>query len=196
MLAAKVAFVLCLGFAISACTKTGPAVSQRLEPASSPSRPIEKQKKPFTEIDLSRIGHIAAKGRVQDRDYNELVVVNDLVANGKESIPFLISKLDDTTVIHEHVMDFWPEVTVGDVALFILSDFSTDSTWTKQMVPGTSWEELFETKKNPDTPAWEYLDAQLARHGRRWLKAKWQKIWTSYKDRIVWDEQERCFRVA
>lgn len=32
--------------------------------------------------------------------------------------------------------------------------------------------------------------------GRGGLKAKWQKIWTKYRDRVVWDDKERCFRVS
>ena len=119
-----------------------------------------------------------------------------MIANGKDCIPFLISKLDDTTVIHGPVMDFWSEIRVGDVALLILSDFSHESTWTKEMIPGTNWTELFEAKENPDLPFWEYYETQLRKHGRGWVKAKWEKIWATYKDRIVWDDKERCFKLA
>jgi hypothetical protein len=193
---ADVAFVLCLGVALNACAKAGPPVSQGLEPASNPSPATEKPKKSLSQIDLSKIGHMAPKGRVQDKDYNDLEIVDQLIANGKDSIPYLISKLDDETVIHQPLRDFWPELTIGDVALFILSDFSLDSTWKKRTIPGTNWQELFGTKKNSHQPAWEYYYDQMKKHNRRWIKAKWQKIWTTYKDRIVWDEQERCFKVA
>ena len=191
----RVISVLCLTVAVGACVRTRPVEQQKVAPANSPS-PVMKPKKTLAEIDLSKIGHITPKGRVQDKDYHELEVVDDLIANGKDSVPFLISKLDDTTVIHEPVMDFWPEVTVGDVALFILSDFSLDSTWNNKTIPGTDWEELFEAKKNPDIPSWEYYETQLRKHGRGWVKAKWQKIWATYKDRIVWDDKERCFKLA
>ncbi len=196
MVAARTTFVICLGLAISACSRSGPAVSQRLEPASGPLPATEKPRKPLSEIDLSKIGHMAPKGRVQDKDYNDLEVIDQLIANGKDSIPYLIGKLDDETIVHQPLADFWPELTIGDVALFILSDFSLDSTWKKDTIPGASWEELFGTKINPDKPAWEYYHDQMGKHGRRWVKAKWQQIWTTYKDRIVWDEQERCFRVV
>ncbi len=63
------------------------------------------------------MGRIAPKSRVQDRDYNQLPVVEQLIAHGKESIPFLISKLDDETKIVGHVIDYWNQVYVGDVAL-------------------------------------------------------------------------------
>ena len=86
MITAPVTFVICLGLAISACNNTGPNVSQRLEPASSPSTATENPKKPLSQIDLSKMGHMAHKGRVQDKDYNDLEVVDQLIANGKDSI--------------------------------------------------------------------------------------------------------------
>ena len=191
----RVILALCLAIAASACTKTRPVQQKKAEPANNPSA-ASRPKKTLSTIDISKIGHIAPKGRVQDKDYNELEVVDDLIANGKNSIPFLISKLDDGTVIRDHVMDFWPEVTVGDVALLILSDFSRDSTWTKETIPGANWEGLLEARQNPDIPFWEYYDTQVRKHGRNWVKAKWEKIWTTYKDRIVWDDHERCFKLA
>jgi len=48
---------------------------------------------------LSKIGGVTPKGRVQDRDYNNLPVVENLIAHGREAIPFLIAKLDDETEI-------------------------------------------------------------------------------------------------
>lgn len=71
---------------------------------------------PLKDIDLSKIGHITPKGRVQDKYYNELPIVDQLIANGKESIPYLISKLEDETSIKEHVMDYWSLMRVGDKA--------------------------------------------------------------------------------
>lgn len=188
--------VLVIGLSLiaNACGSTRTIEPQKQVVASALASP---EKKPsFGEIDLSKIGHINPKGRVQDKDYHELKVVDQLLANGKDSIPYLIGKLDDGTVINDDVMDYWPQITVGDVALIILSDFSLDSTWKKRMIPGTGYDELFERKSTPDVPFWEELDTQVRRHGRPWLKARWQKIWTTYKDRIVWDEQERCFKVV
>ena len=146
-------------------------------------------------VDLAKIEHIAPKGRVQDTDYNNLEVVDQLIAKGTNSIPYLISKLDDKTIIHKPLEDFWPELTVGDVAFLILCDFSLDSTWTKETIPGASFDDFFGTK-NREQAASEYYYGQLKKHGRTWVKAKWRKIWMTYRDRIVWDEKERCFRVV
>jgi hypothetical protein len=86
---------------------------------------------PLSEIDLTNIGPIAPKGRVQDTEYNHLPVVENLIAHGNEAIPFLIAKLDDETKIRGHVFDYWSDVRVGDVAFIILTDFFTDPTWQK-----------------------------------------------------------------
>jgi hypothetical protein len=188
----KAVRVLCLIALVSGCAKASVAS----QAAESRSPPLAKSSKALSEIDLSKIGHIAPKGRVQDKDYNDLEVVDYLIANGKASLPYLISKLDDTTVIHRPLVDFWPELTVGDVAFLILCDFSLDSRWTKETIPGANFNEFFGGRKNPQQPAWEYYHDQLAKRGRHWVKAKWWAIWTTYGDRIAWDEKERCFKLV
>jgi hypothetical protein len=60
---------------------------------------------PLNKIDLARIGAVAPKGRVQDKDYHHLPVVENLIAHGTEAIPFLIGKLDDETRIKDHVFE-------------------------------------------------------------------------------------------
>ena len=188
-------FILLMGIGISGCSTKYERYSKTTSVPLTTSR--AKPTKGLSAIDLSQIGHIAPKGRVQDKEYNELEVVDQLIANGKDSIPYLISKLDDETVIHEPVMDFWSKITVGDVALIVLSDFSIDSTWTNETIPGASWDKFLErSSANRDVPAQELLDIQVARHGRGGLKAKWQKIWSDYEDRVVWDDKERCFRLS
>lgn len=153
----------------------------------------EKVTTQLAEIDLSRIEYIAPKGRVQDADYNQLKVVDELIAFGTESIPYLISKLDDETEIKGHVMDYWPEVKIGDVALVILSDFFTDSSWKKSTIGGVEWREFLDCK-NPGVPASQCLASYIAKHGREGTKAKWQRIWNENQDKIYWDEAERCFK--
>ena len=158
------------------------------------TKPTAKSKS-LSEIDLSKIGHIAPKGRVQDKEYNNPEIVDELIRHGKESIPFLIGKLDDQTVIENSILDYWPKIKVGDVAFLILSDFSTDSTWKKETIPGGNWDNFFGTKPNGDKSAAEFYYGQIEKHERGWVKARWEKIWDKYRDQIVWDEQERCFKV-
>jgi len=159
----------------------------------------EKQKSvssgiPLSQIDLASIGPIASKGRVQDHDYNDLPVVQNLIAHGKDSIPYLISKLSDETKVDGHVLDYWSEVRVGDVALIILTDFFTDAGQQKTTIAGLAWDEFLERGKTELT-AEQVLHSYIAKHDRNKIKDRWQEIWKQHCDRIFWDESEQCFKV-
>ncbi len=150
---------------------------------------------PRLEIDLTRIGHIAPKGRVQDAEYNQLPIVEELIAHGKESIPFLISKLEDETKIDSHVLDFWYQVYVGDVALVILSDFFLETNWTRSTIAGMHWNEFLGRGNNKNITGEQVLRNYIGRYGRRKIKERWQNVWQQYQDRIFWDGHERTFKV-
>jgi hypothetical protein len=149
---------------------------------------------PLTEIDLATVGAIAPKGRVQDAEYNHLPLVDQLIAHGRESIPYLISKLDDETKIEGYVVDFWNEVRVADVALIILTDFFTDHTWQNTTVPGVGWDQFLKRGANSSITAEQVLRNYISKHGRSKIKERWQQIWEKYRDQIGWDETERCFK--
>ena len=196
MIGRAAAWVLGLSLTVGACGGNGPSVSERVEPAKSSSVPTVAEKKPLSEIDLSQIGHIAPKGRVQDKEYNNLAEIEELIANGKEAIPFLIGKLEDETAITHHVLDYWPPpVKVGDVAYVILMDFTTDSSWMKNTIPGTDRDSLL-GKYDPNLPGVERLARFVEKNGRKPIRQKWERVWAAHKDQIVWDERERCFRVS
>jgi hypothetical protein len=190
----KVIAVFCFIAATSACAMTQTGEQQAPEPASN-SAAVVKPKKPLDQIDISKIGHIASKGRVQDLDYNKLEVVADLIANGKDCIPYLISKLDDKTKLDVHVMDYWNDVTVGDITLVILSDFSIDSTWRKETIPGMSWTALAHGICSDKMASIQCLSSMLEKYGRKGIKAKWQAVWEKHKSEIYWDDKERAFAV-
>lgn len=192
MVVAKV-MVFCFIAAASACATTPSVERQAPEPASNAAAAVVKSKKPLEQIDISKIGHIAPKGRVQDLDYNKLEVVDDLIANGKECIPYLISKLDDETKLDVHVMDYWNDVTVAEIALVILSDFSLDSTWRKETIPGMSWTGLARGICTDKMTSIQCLSSMQEKYGRKGIKAKWQAVWDKHKSEIYWDEQERAF---
>jgi hypothetical protein len=149
---------------------------------------------PLTEIDLATVGAIAPKGRVQDAEYNHLPLVDQLIAHGRESIPYLISKLDDETKIEGYVVDFWNEVRVADVALIILTDFFTDHTWQNTTVPGVGWDQFLKRGANSSITAEQVLRNYISKHGRSKIKERWQQIWEKYRHQIGWDETERCFK--
>ncbi len=87
-------------------------------------------KKALSQIDLTEIKHIKPKGIAQDgglkdEEFNELPIVNDLLTHGKDSIPFLIGKLDDETEIDRHLINYWYKVYVSDIVCVLLSDNSS-----------------------------------------------------------------------
>jgi hypothetical protein len=155
-------------------------------------------------IDLTTIKRIESKGRVQDHDYNEIPVVDQLIALGPACIPLLIQGLEDQTVVvgrgmsgnesDRPVIAFWSETTVGDLALVILTDLFTDSTWEKTTIPGVGWNEFLD-RKDKNLTGEQVLREFIEKHGRKGLKAKWHKIWELNRDKIYWDKTERCFKV-
>ena len=149
----------------------------------------------LSEIDLSKIGAVVPKGRVQDRDYNDLPVVENLIAHGNEAIPFLIGKLDDETTIKDHVFDYWSDVRVGDVAFVILADFFTDPTWQKTTIPGVGWDEFLQRTPNSNLTGEQVLRNYIAKHGRHDITNRWRNIWAQYEDRVHWDQNDRCFKL-
>jgi hypothetical protein len=150
---------------------------------------------PLSQIDLSKIGAVTPKGRVQDRDYNNLPVVENLIAHGREAIPFLIGKLDDETEIKDHVFDYWSDVRVGDVAFATLTDFFTDPTWQKTTIPGVGYDTFLGRKANSDVTGEQLLRNYIAKHGRHDIMIRWRAIWAQYQDRVYWDEKDRCFKL-
>jgi hypothetical protein len=123
----------------------------------------------LTEINLAEIGALAPKGRVQDAEYNRSPVVEELLAHGKESIPYLISKLDDETKINTHVVDYWYEVHIGDVALIVLSDFFTDRGWQKTTIPAVGWYQFLERGNDRSLTSEQVLRAGPAQlHRQAW----------------------------
>jgi hypothetical protein len=149
-------------------------------------------------IDLSKIDHFCPKGRVQDRVGNpHLPVVDLLIEKGTNSIPLLIEMLDDDKAIEHQIIDYWSGNSVGDIALVILTDFTTDSSWTASTIDGTSWNELLGSKPNPDIllPVYYQLQDFKLKHGSKEIKRRWQKIWSEHGQQIYWDPKERCFKL-
>ena len=144
-------------------------------------------------VDLSQIGHVTPKGRVQDKEYNRLPVVDALIEAGPAAIPFLLRQLEDETVIEPHVFDYWPTVRVGDVALVILTHLFMTPDWKDSTIPGLGWDELLE-RPNADMPGWAVLEQFLARQGRRGLRQKLEGILKPYDGKLAWDSTERCFK--
>lgn len=130
-----------------------------------------------------------AKGRLQDREYCSSKIMDQIVADGKSSIPILISQITDARWIAEPVFDYWPRIRVGELAHFILTFLFVDDTWTKSTMP-----ELFSEPKCDD-PAWVCWANFREAHSLANLQAAWQNFWNANRSRIYWDDKARCFRL-
>jgi hypothetical protein len=148
-----------------------------------------------TSVDLAKIGHVSPKGRVQDKDYNNLPVVDGLISMGPSAIPFLVSKLDDERRVEGKVFDFWNDVRVGDVAFAILCDFFLAADWKTPTVPGLEWDKLLD-RRSSDAPSGTLLATFITKHGRTEILRRVETLLHAHAGAFSWDEKERCFRPA
>ena len=193
---------------ISCQTQEAKAVKKELNPGTNESfgTSIDKATKVATlmtpqapenskKINLMEIGRIGSKGRIQDKEYNyNQEVIEKLIALGTECIPILIEFLSDETELPKPVKSLWYKTTVGDLALIILTNFFTDSDWKTATVQGATWDEILETKRSQGLSAEEALREYIHKHGRKGIKAKWERIWEKNKNNLYWDEKNRCFK--
>lgn len=191
----KVSLFIIIIFVLSGCN-TAEIPKAEILPPQTPVLP----KKALSQIDLTEIKHIAPKGRAQDgglqgEEFNELPIVSDLLAHGKDSIPFLIGKLDDEIEIDRHVINYWYRVYIGDIALIILNDFFTSADGITSTIQGFGWDEFLERGNDKDSTGEAILRKYIKKHGRKNIKARWQNVWDENKENIYWDETERCFKI-
>ena len=184
-----VAFVS--AFILSACG------DDRLPVVADPTIKTESTPKPALElIDISKVPHLDSKGRFQDgqtADGETNQVAKDLVANGKDAIPFLIDKLDDETEMDHTIVNFWYQLSVGDMAHIILTDFFTDRSEVNSTIPGFAWDDFLERGNDKGLMGEEVLRRYIQKHGRKNIKSRWQELWDKNKDKIFWDEPCYCF---
>src|ERR1700728_1710565 len=74
-----------------------------------------------------------AKGRVQDCSGT---VMQQILADGKNAIPVLISQLTETARAQKQIADYWGDTRSGDVAFVVLNDLFTDSDLHTFRLPG------------------------------------------------------------
>ena len=148
-------------------------------------------------FDLSQIGLVLDgkqicedNGRLQDFPSK---MMDRIIAAGPKAVPVLIQMLTDTRPIKtkEPLICYWPSMAVGDAAFCLLENLFIGVNGTS--LPGTDWHALL--GGNDNDPSWVELGRYVQNHGRKSLQAKWQALWTKYKNRIVWDPSERCFKL-
>lgn len=173
----------------------------RLPTISDPTVKTESTPKPALElIDISKVPKLSPKGRFQEGQSATVFgepnqVADDLIANGKDAIPFLISKLEDETEMDHQIINYWYKLYVGDMAHIILTDFFNDQTELKSTVPGFFWDDFLERGSNKEITGEEVLRRYIQKHGRKAIRQKWQRMWDENKDKIYWDERCYCFKL-
>jgi hypothetical protein len=131
-----------------------------------------------------------AKGRVQDCSG---AVMQQILADGKNAIPVLISQLTETAKTRNQIADYWGDTRSGDVAFVVLNDLFTDSDLITFGMPGvTDW---LTVKKGCNSAAQACLHEYLRKHGRMSVRQSWQGAWNLHKDQIYWDAKAQCFRI-
>jgi len=116
--------------------------------------------------------------------------MDQIVADGKSAIPVLITQITDSRWIAEPVYDFWPRIRAGELAHFILQDLFVDENGEHGTMPA-----LF-PPENCTEPAWVCWENFRKQHSLRAIQARWEAFWVANQQRIYWDKQARCFRVA
>ena len=142
---------------------------------------------------LDRFEHESCrgKGRLQECDDNP--VMKKVLAAGSPSIPVLISQLDETSRTKEPIEDFWNYTTSGDVAFIILTDLFTDKDGKSFTMPGVpNWDMIMAGCNKAAEACWRKY---IHKHGIRSLQQSWQAAWEADRDRVVWDDDARCFRL-
>ena len=147
--------------------------------------------------DLMEIKHISSKGRVQDKEYHpNIPIIDELIKNGKLSIPFLIEQLKSKKAYGLGVLDLWPYVEERHVALIILTDLFLNSTWDKSCAPDFCYDSLLSADKySSDLAIWDIFRDHFGPKDWDLLIMKWNSFWDMYKDKIYWDSKERFFRI-
>ena len=133
----------------------------------------------------------AAKGRVQDCSGK---VIQQILADGKDAIPILVSQLTETTRTKERIADYWANTRSGDVAFIVLTDLFTNTDGNTFEMPGVpDWAALMKGCTSTSQGCW---DQYLRKHSRMSVRNAWAHAWESRKDQIHWDSTARCFRVS
>jgi hypothetical protein len=154
---------------------------------------VNKTAPKLREFSLANFDEIGcrAKGRLQDKDYCKSTVVDQILSQGNDAIPILISQITDTRPTKEPIYDFWGPMTVGDVAYLVLGSLFLDADWKTRTMPGLKRIDL-----DCGAASFQCYQILLKKHGRKFIQNEWLAAWNANKDRVYWDARARCFRLA
>ena len=129
-----------------------------------------------------------SKGRLQDKGYCDSRIMDQIIAQGKNAIPVLISQITDTRELKEPAFDFWNRMTVGDLAYSILINLFTDSDWKTFNMPGLKilWPKC-------DVGMEQCWHLYVKKHGKKFVQDQWSAAWNASKDRVYWIHKRGAF---
>jgi hypothetical protein len=143
---------------------------------------------------LNRFENNFCRGKARLQDCSDSPVMDQVLAGGKSSVAVLISQLTETHKTDAPVEDFWSYTTSGDVAFILLTDLFTDKDGASSTLPqALGWGSINAGCDNGDEGCWRKY---VRDHGIRTVQQSWQNAWQANQDRIVWDSDARCFRIA
>jgi len=173
MLSLRIASLLCL---LAATTQLGQPQVKR------------------TRYALTKFGNegCMAKGRVQDCSGS--AVMRQILTDGKDAIPILISQLTERTPTETEIADYWFGTESGDVAYIVLTDLFTMPDEEKSQMPAVpDWTTV---RKGCNTTAQSCWELYLRKHGRASVQRAWSSAWNLHKGQVHWDSKARCFRLS
>ncbi len=133
-----------------------------------------------------------AKGRVQDCSGS--VVMRQILADGKDAIPTLISQLTERRPTETEIADYWFGTESGDVAYIVLTNLFTMPDEERSQMPNVpDWTAV---RKGCSTAAQSCWELYLRKHGRASVQRAWLRAWNLHKGQVYWDSTARCFRVS
>jgi hypothetical protein len=141
---------------------------------------------------VSDIRELASKGRIQDAENQKDPAIPKILAMGRDAVPWLIDQLEDETSM-QGVVGFCPWLHAGDIALFFLADLFREANWERSTIPEVALDQFLEG--SPDAMACSRLNSFVEKHGRKFIKDKWRRVWLENRDRLEWDPKDSCFRV-
>jgi hypothetical protein len=130
-----------------------------------------------------------AKGRVQDCPGS--LVMRQILADGKDAIPILISQLTERTPAETEIADYWFGTESGDVAYIVLTDLFTMPDEERSQMPNVP--DVRKGCNNTSQSCWELY---LRKHGRASVQRTWMREWNLHKAQFYWDSNARCFRLS
>ena len=147
----------------------------------------------LSRFNLERFENQSCRGRGRLQDCGDSPVMKQVLAAGSQSIPVLISQLDETSRTKVPIEDFWNYTTSGDVAFILLTDLFTDKDEKSFMMPGVpNWDRIMSGCSQNAEACWRNF---VHVNGIKSLQQSWQNAWQINHDRVFWDADARCFRL-